>query len=406
MKFLIIIFIVMISVISSDLSLRQLKLIGFGSPIVDGVFTYDSNPQLSERMKKEFSYHMTGGAENFPFDFYYEVLESTKPHLLGGSAMNAIRAANYILSFNPKFQKSVGIFGAIGKDHFGEFIKNGLEKEYITFFFDEQQNQRTATNIVLVENKERILYTDLGCSGEISFDHFIRHEHIIKQTQIFYADAYLIGKKFECFKFIYIDNSNKDDLILVLNTASDFIIKDYYDKFIEIFPYVDVLIVNKDELKMLKHMFTSKNKGAENKYIPEISESDESFIKYFSNSFEKKNNRKKRIIVNTRGKEDVIVYTKKWDSQDNFKEVIEKVPITPNEDKYIVDLNGAGDAFAGGFLSGLIHGKSEKESANLGNLLAGEVIKLKGFQIPKNLNSDFFFKDDFDKMQKHSYDEF
>jgi adenosine kinase len=390
----------MISVIWSGKSQNGLKLIGFGSPIVDGVFTYDSNPQLSERMKKEFSYHMTGGAENFPFDFYYEVLESTKPHLLGGSAMNAIRAANYILSFNEDLKKSVGFFGAIGKDHYGDFIKKGLEEEHVTYFFDEQENQRTATNIVLVENKERILYTDLGCSGEISFNHFLRHKDIIKNTQIFYADAYLIGKKFECFKFIYVDNSNKDDLTLILNTASDFIMKDYYDKFIEIFPYVDVLIVNKEELKMLKQMFMSKNKGLENENIP-----DEDFINLFSNSFEKKNDRKKRIIVNTRGKEDVIVYTKMWDGKRNSKVVLEKVPIVPNEDKFIVDLNGAGDSFAGGFMSGLILGKSEKESAYLGNLLAGEVIKLKGFQIPQNLNAEYFFKDDLQITNKYRNDD-
>src|SRR5690349_3577942 len=74
---------------------KKMSIIGFGSPIVDGVIKYESNPQLCEKMKKEFSYHMS---ENFPIEFYYEMLESSKPYLLGGSAMNTIRAVNYLLN--------------------------------------------------------------------------------------------------------------------------------------------------------------------------------------------------------------------------------------------------------------------------------------------------------------------
>ena len=54
-----------------------------------------------------------------------------------------------------------------------------------------------------------------------------------------------------------------------------------------------------------------------------------------------------------------------------------QVPATPVK---AVDTNGAGDAFCGGFFSGLLQGKSIKDSVNCGHYTAGVVIQRSGCQ--------------------------
>ncbi|WP_297535935.1 carbohydrate kinase family protein [Thermococcus sp.] len=73
-----------------------------------------------------------------------------------------------------------------------------------------------------------------------------------------------------------------------------------------------------------------------------------------------------RLVVVTRGREGVLVY------DGSFREF----PALPVEGE--IDPTGAGDAFAGGFLAGLVKGKGLDECAKLGLKRAREVLKKKG----------------------------
>jgi adenosine kinase len=61
---------------------------------------------------------------------------------------------------------------------------------------------------------------------------------------------------------------------------------------------------------------------------------------------------------------------------------IEECPVVPVDPKDIVDTNGAGDAFVGGFLSQYIQGKSIDECVAAGSWLASIVVKVKGASLP------------------------
>ena len=81
----------------------------------------------------------------------------------------------------------------------------------------------------------------------------------------------------------------------------------------------------------------------------------------------------------TQGKGDTIILIKNY-TEDTIELINE--PILIIDLKLEIDYTGAGDAFAGGFLSGLIEGKSYRDSAILGNIFASGAIRLKGFQVP------------------------
>ena len=70
-----------------------------------------------------------------------------------------------------------------------------------------------------------------------------------------------------------------------------------------------------------------------------------------------------------------------FDYKENRREIIE-IPSEKVDENLIVDLNGAGDGFAGGFFTGILLNLDLYHSGLLGNKIASEIIKLKGFQIP------------------------
>lgn len=86
--------------------------------------------------------------------------------------------------------------------------------------------------------------------------------------------------------------------------------------------------------------------------------------------------RRPRIVVITQGKEDVIIaYTANSDATGKR---LEKYSVPVLTDTEIVDTNGAGDAFVGGFLAYKLMDKSMKECVEAGIYAAQDVIKNSG----------------------------
>ena len=82
----------------------------------------------------------------------------------------------------------------------------------------------------------------------------------------------------------------------------------------------------------------------------------------------KVNGKRKRVAIITQGTEETVVAIQ---GEENVK----LYPIRPIAERDIVDTNGAGDAFTGGFLAGIVEGKSIDESVDMGHWLAGLSIR-------------------------------
>ena len=114
----------------------------------------------------------------------------------------------------------------------------------------------------------------------------------------------------------------------------------------------------------------------------EPNKEDKEFLLFLGKKIKKMNKNKKLIIVNTRGGNSTLVYVKNYKKNKNN---IYEIPINYVDTKEIIDFNGAGDAFAGGFLTGYLYNLNIQKAVEFVNYLSSEVIKLKGFQIPKHL---------------------
>lgn len=80
-------------------------------------------------------------------------------------------------------------------------------------------------------------------------------------------------------------------------------------------------------------------------------------------SLSRKTNTSPRVVIITRGSDSTIVVSADKPEAQSF-------PVEKMTDEQIVDTNGAGDAFAGGVLAGLIAGKTLSEAVLVGHALA------------------------------------
>ena len=134
-------FLILLTYIMDYTKSYEYAIVGFGSPIVDSILNYEDDPQLAEEIKQKLSYHMDA---DFPLEFYQSVLASEKVEtLLGGSAMNTIRIANFLLKQTSK--EKIVFFGSTGDDSNGELITKKLSEEHIIFNKEILQNERTST---------------------------------------------------------------------------------------------------------------------------------------------------------------------------------------------------------------------------------------------------------------------
>ena len=131
----------------------------------------------------------------------------------------------------------------------------------------------------------------------------------------------------------------------------------------QVMPFADILFGNDSEAEL---------------FVASIARNDDlkgdimKQVEYIAH-LEKKNPRNSRIVVITRGHLPTVVY---------HEERVIEIPVTIVESSLIIDTNGAGDVFVGGFLSKLIQHRSIIECVEFGHQMASEIIKRSGVFFP------------------------
>ena len=149
----------------------------------------------------------------------------------------------------------------------------------------------------------------------------------------------------------------------MLNISAPFIAQFFGAQLSQILPYTDVVIANEAEAEA----WASANG------LPDVK--DLAAIAKAIALLPKVNASRPRTVVFTHGAESTVVLT-----ADKAEATI--YPVDALTDAEIVDTNGAGDAFAGGFLGGLVAGKTLEESVLAGHALARACVQQVGPQYP------------------------
>lgn len=376
MKYLFLLFVInfLIFSIESQEEKKQYDIVAFGMPVVDYILDYNHTSDTLNLVKTKLSYHMSSSSGLR--ELLKEVSKEKEVfNTIGGSSLNTLRTSNFILKEN----KKIFYIGGIGKDDFGKKIKNQLDKENIEYLLVESDVKTTSIILCLIyQNKDRETFASLESTQEVNYTHFNTTKvlNVLDNTKIFYTDAYLVEVLIDTYEFVFKYLYNTKTLIGI-GMAQKEIIYNEKDKIKNILPYVDILFMNEGEFVALEKIYDFKD---DNDFLNKFSKKEDfkDFFAYFSKF--KKNKKKDLVFIVTQGKGDTIILIKNY-TEDSIELINE--PILIIDLKLEIDYNGAGDAFAGGFLAGLIEGKSYRDSAILGNIFASGAIRLKGFQVPQ-----------------------
>ena len=254
---------------------------------------------------------------------------------IGGLASTAINASRN--GVNAAF------VGKVGDDLFGKVYLEKLVAEDVIPFLSISQSQHTGVCVPLIhENMDRTMIVNRGAN-----DHLRKEEvplDVIKEANYFYFSGYSFAD--EGLQKVIIDvmkEAKKFDTKVVFNGGSYNTIKENLVIIRgAIKKYVDVLILNINESKSL---------------------TEESDLQKITENLKKLVNR----FIITLGERGSIAF-------DGYNEI--RTDISPIEN--VVDTTGAGDAFSGGVLAGMIRNKPFKESILLGHKTASEVIQIMG----------------------------
>ena len=309
-----------------------MKIVGIGNAIVDVICRVSENFIIENKLikgtmkltfdKKEFEKMLSG-------------LEIEKT-VSGGSVANSIVGLSQL-------DNKVGFIGKISDDKLGKEYEDGLKKENVKYFYKKKKEELpTGTCLILITpDSERTMYTFLGTAGKINQDDI--NLKIIKESELIFLEGYLWdeGDPKRAFD-ISIENSRK----VAMSLSDKFCVDRHKPHFLELVKNkLDIIFGNEDEIMSL------------------INANDFNEVVQFGKSIEK-------ILVITRGEKGSICVNKntvqEFSAQKNLK---------------IMDLTGAGDLFAAGFLHGFINGLDTEESLKKGTELSSKIIQKIGARI-------------------------
>ena len=254
----------------------------------------------------------------------------------GGSVANSIVGLSQL-------ENKVGFIGKVCDDDLGSKYEEGLKKENVEYFYSKKKEELpTGTCLILITpDSERTMCTFLGTAGKINENDV--SSSAIKQSEIILLEGYLWdeGEPKKAFDKA-INNANK----VAMSISDQFCVDRHKSHFLNLVKNkIDITFANEQEIISL----------IDAKHFDEVI----SFSKEL-----------KKTIVLTRGEKGAIAI------QGN-----DVVECGIKKNLKIVDLTGAGDLFAAGFLHGYINKMSLKDSLNKGTEMASKIIQKIGARL-------------------------
>lgn len=336
------------------MSLPQGTLLGIGNPLLD----------ISANVPQEYleKYGLKTGnailAEEKHLPIYSEIVKQFNvEYIAGGAAQNSIRAASWMLQ-----QPGVSAYiGAVGNDENGKYMKEAAEKYGVKTYYMTTNDKPTGTCAVLVRDKERSLVANLAAAELHKITHIETPEisEVISKAKYFYATGFFLTHSPDTLVSIG-KHAKEHNKPFLFNLAAPFLIQFFWDRVASVLPYADVVFCNDDEARAL-----GEKQGWGNDLVEIASKLA---------SFAKENKNRKRTVIFTQGAKETLVFQE-------GQEVLRFKPIECKPEE-IVDTNGAGDSFVGGFLSQYIQEKPIDVCVDAAHYCAWECIRRSGATYP------------------------
>ncbi|MDA9733212.1 adenosine kinase [Candidatus Pelagibacter sp.] len=309
-----------------------MKILGIGNAIVDVICKVDDSFIMQNNLTKS-TMKLFFDEREFKNLLTNLKIEKT---VSGGSVANTIVGLSQL-------GDRVGFIGKVSDDEFGSKYEEGLKKENVEYFYSKKKEALpTGTCLILVTpDSERTMCTFLGTAGKINENDVSLDA--IKKSEIIFLEGYLWdeGEPKKAFDKA-INNANK----VAMSLSDLFCVDRHKMHFLNLVKKkLDITFANEQEIISL---IKAKN-------FDEVI------------NFSKQLN---KLVIVTRGEKGAIAV--------NGDEIVEN---DVQKNLKIIDLTGAGDLFAAGFLHGYINKLSTKECLEKGTEMASKVIQQIGARL-------------------------
>ncbi|GAB4833635.1 Adenylate kinase 2 [Ancistrocladus abbreviatus] len=330
-------------------------LLGMGNPLLD------ISAVVDEDFMKKYDIKPNNAilAEEKHLPMYEEMAAKYRvEYIAGGATQNSIRVAQWML------QKpgATGYIGCIGKDKFGEEMKHNAKLAGVNAHYYEDESAPTGTCAVCVVGGERSLVANLSAANCYKSDHLKRPENwvLVEKAKYLYIAGFFLTVSPDSIQLVA-EHAAANNKYFMMNLSAPFICEFFKDAQEKALPYMDFVFGNETEARTF-----SKVHGWETDNVEEIA------VKI--SQWPKASGAHKRITVITQGADPVVV------AEDGK---VKKFPVILLPKEKLVDTNGAGDAFVGGFLSQLVQEKPIEECVRAGNYAANVIIQRSGCTYPE-----------------------
>jgi len=308
-----------------------MKVLGIGNAIIDVICKVEES-FLSKNNLAKSTMKLVDETE------FKKLLSSLKIEetIAGGSVANSIVGLSQL-------GNSVSFIGKVNNDKLGDKYEKSLISEKVKYCYQKKEETiPTGTCLILITpDSERTMCTFLGIAGKIS-DKDI-DENAVKNSELIFLEGYLWDEGEPRTAFNKAINISKKT---AMSLSDQFCVDRHKKSFLDLVNNkLDITFANEQEILSL----------IDAKSFDEVI----SFGKQLG-----------KLIVITRGEKGSLAIQKneviEYDSKKNLK---------------IVDLTGAGDLFAAGFLHGYINKLSIKESLEKGTEMSSKIIQKIGARL-------------------------
>ena len=345
------------------------SLIALGNPIVDITVSIDKDTLQNYGLEYRGTIFCNEKTQKFLEELDKRPIVTYTP---GGSVMNALRVCSWCLNMNPNEsgKHRITMLGAVGNDIYKDKIFNSLKDAKVEPMLEILQ-ERTSRCGVGIYKKDRCLVPDIQASKKLSKEFIEEKLDSIYQHDILLIEGYYLKENFDLCKFLC-QEFKKQNKLVILTLSAVCIVQYHIDKIKEIADMSDMVIGNMEETEVFA--------GGKNAIFQDTYEKVHKML-----------SPRNRLLVVTCGSHGV--YCSKYNYQSMRLDLI--LQCFPNfvKNDEIVDLNGAGDAFLGGFLAMYLKGNTNNKlfsCCKAGNDAASVILRNVGCTYPKNfkLNLD------------------
>ncbi|ESN90364.1 hypothetical protein HELRODRAFT_185207 [Helobdella robusta] len=329
-------------------------LFAIGNPLLDLIGEVKPEFLQKHKLNPEDCIVLT----SHPTDIVNDFLSNHKVlHVPGGATQNSIRIAQWLIGV----PHATSFMGCIKRDEIGQILEKKVRDEQVNCCYVYDDSEPTGKCVICLTGSQRTYVAYLGAARHLKSSHLddpLIWSHVAKARYYYFSGFPLINCPDVLLRVSRFAVEN--DRLVAFNLSTVSICRDYLPQVLQLLPYIDVLFGNQEEAYAF-----AQAKGLQ---LTEIRD-----IALYMARYRKENGKRGRHIILTNGDQPTLVVQ---------EGVITEFPVIRMDPKDVVDLNGAGDAFVGGFLAQLVQGGSIQDCIRSANYAANFIIQQSGCQLP------------------------